>query len=75
MIKSLQLYREYKDRVKDKGYNFIEWVDIKYPELKIKSFQDRFIKDWLNGPSNIHSNNTFVLWLCKNYYIVDVNND
>jgi len=30
MIKSLQLYREYKDRVTNKGYNFIEWVDIKY---------------------------------------------
>lgn len=69
-MKSLQLWQQYKSK-STQGLNFLNWVETNYPDINIRGFYDIFIIDWLDGDNNIFSNKTFIVWLCKNYRVLD----
>ena len=69
-MKSIQLWQKYKSK-STQSLNFLNWVEINYPDINIRGFYDIFIIDWLDSNSNIFSNKTFIVWLCRNYRILD----
>lgn len=68
---SIQLWQKYKNRPIKGNINFLNWVETNYPDLNIRGFYNIFISDWLDGNINRLSSKTFVVWLCKNYRVLD----
>lgn len=64
-MKALQLWQLYKNN--GTHLNFLNWVEVNYPQINIRGFYDKFKIDWLNSNNNVFSDKTFIVWLCKNY--------